>query len=67
MSDEVTRMETLRREIDALKHDLTLMCEPSRELSLALTKLDEARLWGQEAIAIRAYTHTTPTITSNGG
>lgn len=58
MSDEITRMATLRREIEALQRDLVMMCEPSRELSLAITKLDEARLWGQEALAIKASATT---------
>lgn len=56
MADEIERINTIRREVDKLKHDLALMCEPSRELSLAITKLDEARLWAMEAIAIRATT-----------
>lgn len=54
MSDEIARMTKLREDIDAVRADLIAMCEPSRELSLALTKLDEARMWGQEAIAVRA-------------
>lgn len=56
MSDEIARMAKLRDDIEQVKHDLALMCEPSRELSLAITKLDEARLWGQEALAVRAST-----------
>lgn len=54
MSDEISRMTKLRDDIEAVKLDLAQMCNPSRELSIAITKLDEARLWGQEAIAIRA-------------
>lgn len=60
--DLFDRLNTIRDEIDALKFHLSRMCEPSRELSLALTKLDEARLWAHEAISIPAYHphfHTT--------
>lgn len=55
MSDEIERINSLRDAIEHVKADLSRMCEPSRELSLALTKLDEARLWGMEAIAAPAY------------
>lgn len=57
MNDEISRMSKLRDDIDAVRDDMIAMCEPSRELSLALTKLDEARMWGQEAIAVKAYSH----------
>lgn len=64
--DEIARMSKLREEIDGLKEDLTRMCEPSRELSMALTKLDEARMWGQEAIAIVAVRSPWPPRQMNG-
>lgn len=67
--DEIARMTKLREEVDGLKEDLIRMCEPSRELSMALTKLDEARMWGQEAIAVVAVrSHQFPShLYSNGG
>lgn len=52
------RLNTFRDEIAALKSHLSRMCEPSRELSLALTKLDEARLWGHEALTSGLYANT---------
>ena len=61
--DMIDRMNTIRDEIDAVRHHLSRMCEPSRELSLALTKLDEARLWAHEAIANASHIHAM----SNGG
>ncbi len=64
MSDEIARMSKLHEDIDRVKLDLAKTCEPSRELSLAITKLDEARLWGQEALAIRAVT-LSPNVTTD--
>lgn len=57
-SDMFDRMATVRADIDKVRHDLAKMCEPSRELSLAITKLDEARLWAFEALSVPHYAAT---------
>ena len=43
--------ETIRYAVKVLAYDLTNYCPPSRELSLALTKLEEAVFWANAAIA----------------
>lgn len=43
--------ETVRAKIDWAGSVLVSLCPPGRELSLALTKLEEAMMWANAAIA----------------
>lgn len=45
------RYQRLRSSAGALAHAYVTNCPPSRELSLALTKLEEASFWANAAIA----------------
>lgn len=46
-----TKYETLRSEAKALAETLCFLCPPSRELSIALTNLEQAVFWANAAIA----------------
>ena len=50
-SDQQKRYEQLRSEAKALAYSITDNTPPSREQSLALTKLEEAIFWANAAIA----------------
>lgn len=50
-SDQPERYEEVRYLTGDLAHQLTRLCPPSRELSVALTKLEEAMFWANTAIA----------------
>ena len=43
--------ELIRAEAKQLAHHLAGMCPPSRELSLAITKLEECIMWANASIA----------------
>lgn len=49
--DQTNRYELIRAEAGRLSHLLNTNCPPSRELSLAQTKLEEAVFWANAAIA----------------
>jgi hypothetical protein len=49
--DQPERYETIRAHIRITAHQLRTLCPPSRELSVALTKLEEAMFWANAAIA----------------
>lgn len=49
--DQAERYEKIRAEALNMAMDLTGYCPPSRELSLALTKLEEVVFWANAAIA----------------
>jgi len=49
--DQAERYGTLRRQAFLLACNLTELCPPSRELSLALTHLEECVMFGNAAIA----------------
>ncbi len=49
--DQVTRHESIRGKCKDLAHDLDSILPPGREKALALTKLEEALMWGNAAIA----------------
>lgn len=51
--DQVPRYNELRETVFALAMGLSQTCPKSRELSLALTKLEEAVMWANAAIARR--------------
>lgn len=53
MSDEFERMILVRREIEHLYGLFTTILPDGRAKSLTLTKLDEARLWAHEALALQ--------------
>jgi len=48
---QAEKYEGIRADAKALAYKLTNFCPPSRELSLALTKLEEAVMWANAAIA----------------
>lgn len=45
------KYESIRGQANNLSHHLNACCPPSRELSLAQTKLEEAIFWANAAIA----------------
>jgi hypothetical protein len=49
--DQARRYEEIRDMGRSLAHLMTRRCPESRELSLALTKLEEAVMWANAAIA----------------
>lgn len=49
--DQAVRYTNIRVEARELALLLTVVCPPSRELSLAITHLEEAVFWGNAAIA----------------
>lgn len=49
--DDIQLHAAVRGEFMQLAHNLTAMCPPGRELSLVLTKLEEAMFWANAAIA----------------
>jgi hypothetical protein len=49
--DQANRYQQIRAQAGALAQELAKMCPESRELSLALTKLDEVVFWSNAAIA----------------
>jgi len=49
--DQVERYQVIRSEAEALAGQLMVLCLPSRELSLAQTKLEEVVMWANAAIA----------------
>ena len=50
IADQQKRQETICFLAVELAHRLTVSCPPSRELSLAMTKLEECVMWASEAI-----------------
>lgn len=50
-TDQGVRYETLREQAKTLAESMTALCPPSRELSLALTNLEQAVMWANAAIA----------------
>lgn len=49
--DEAARYGSIREQARSLALNLANTCPPSRELSLALTKLEEVVMWANAAIA----------------
>jgi hypothetical protein len=47
---QLVRQAGIRQQAAYLSSDLTICCPPSRELSIALTKLDEVVMWAIAAI-----------------
>lgn len=58
MGDVIDRIAMIREATDNARSVITRLCIDSRERSLALTKLDEARLWGIEAVTSSEANHT---------
>lgn len=50
-ADQPQRYEALRAAAKTLAEHFAQNCPPSRELSLALTKLEEAMMWANASIA----------------
>lgn len=51
VGDQPDRYVLIRDEAKKLAKILTFNCPPSRELSLALTKLEESAMWANASIA----------------
>ena len=49
--DQVERYEEIRDDAKSLAYSFMVRCPPSRELSLALTNLEQAVFWANAAIA----------------
>ena len=49
--DQPERYESIRATALVLAKKMCALCPPSRELSLALTKLEEAIMWANASIA----------------
>lgn len=49
--DQLPRYENIRERAKALAEFLCRNCPPSRELSLALTSIEEAVMWANASIA----------------
>ena len=49
--DQIERYATIRGECKSLAFVIDETCPPSREKSLAMTKLEEVCMWGNAAIA----------------
>lgn len=49
--NQIPRYEHLRSQAKAFATDLLALCPPSRERSLAMTKLEEAVMWANASIA----------------
>jgi len=50
-ADQPGRYEQIRSQAKTLANTLAQCCPPSRELSLAMTKLEEVVMWANAAIA----------------
>ncbi|MBQ9002240.1 MAG: hypothetical protein IJ087_10345 [Eggerthellaceae bacterium] len=50
--DQVDASDLIRESAENLEAFIVLRCEPSREKSLALTKLEECVMWANKAIAV---------------
>ena len=49
--DQTERHQAIRAQAGSLAKGVVMLCPPSRERSLALTKLEEAVMWANAAIA----------------
>ncbi len=47
-----SRLESISEDLRIAGHSMVELCPPSRELSIALTKLQEARMFAVAAIAL---------------
>jgi len=67
--DKVTqaRMEAVREDYHAAAHRLNGIMGPSRERSLALTKLEESLMWAMAALARGNYDHRQRVQRGNEG
>lgn len=59
--DQIPHFETVRSQAMSLATTLLTNCPMSRELSLALTKLEEVVMWANAAIARNERGGTSPT------
>lgn len=50
-SDQVPRYQIIRSTGKVFANELMRLCPPSRELSIAMTKLEEVVMWANAAIA----------------
>lgn len=49
--EQGVRYDKVRQTLHVVANSLLFLCPPSRELSVALTKLEEAMFWANAAIA----------------
>ena len=49
---QLAKIEFLTREIIAITHHISQFCPPSRERSLALTSIEECKMWCSRAISL---------------
>lgn len=50
-ASQIMRMQDITRGVIQLMHCVNQHCPPSRERSLAITKLEEAKMWANAAIS----------------
>jgi hypothetical protein len=58
MNDVIERVALIRDAIEHARSHIVCLCPDGRERALALTKLDEARLWGIEAATLPDANHS---------
>ena len=49
---EIEDIEAIRNAAEELEGIIAMRCQPSREKSLAMTKLEECVMWANKAIAV---------------
>ena len=50
--DEIEDSDSIRNAAEELEGVIALRCKPSREKSLAMTKLEECVMWANKSLAI---------------
>lgn len=50
--DEIEDSDSIRNAAEELEGIIALRCKPSREKSLAMTKLEECVMWANKSLAI---------------
>lgn len=50
--DEIEDSDSIRNAAEELEGIIALRCKPSREKSLAMTKLEECEMWANKALAL---------------
>lgn len=50
--DEIEDSDSIRNAAEELEGIIALRCKPSREKSLAMTKLEECVMWANKALAL---------------
>lgn len=58
--DQIETSELIRDSAEELEATIAMWCVPSREKSLALTKLEECVMWANKAIALHGVWEFEP-------